>query len=180
MPLACLPVQIAGRNRIMRKMAMDAIRNDPAWNNGEYTAQPPGLKTSLDMLLIMGSSPLQMQEHFPTRDQADAYLEKFISTRFADTDANDFLYQFNSSRNYDPSAKLATISVPVMAINSADDFINPPELNIMPEAIKKVPRGKFILLPITDQTRGHGTHTLPAIWQGYLAELLKESEPATH
>jgi homoserine O-acetyltransferase/O-succinyltransferase len=180
MPLACLPVQIAGRNRIMRKMAMDAIRNDPAWNNGEYTAQPPGLKTSLDMLLIMGSSPLQMQEHFPTRDQADAYLEKFISTRFADTDANDFLSQFNSSRNYDPSAKLATISVPVMAINSADDFVNPPELNIMPEAIKKVPRGKFILLPITEQTHGHGTHTLPAIWQGYLAEILKETEPTAH
>src|SRR5271154_4409928 len=128
MPLACLPVQIAGRNRMARKMAMDAIRNDPAWNNGDYTAQPPGLKTALDMLLIMGSSPLQMQEHFPTRDEADAYLDNFIRTRFADTDANDFLYQFNSSRNYDPSAKLATITVPVMAINSADDFINPPEL----------------------------------------------------
>jgi homoserine O-acetyltransferase/O-succinyltransferase len=179
MPLACLPVQIAGRNRMMRKMAMDAIRDDPAWNNGEYTAQPPGLKTSLDMLLIMGSSPLQMQKNYPTRDQADTYLENFVRTRFAHTDANDFLYQFNSSRNYDPLAKLATVTVPVMAINSADDFINPPELNIMPEAIKKVPRGKFVLLPITDQTRGHGTHTLPAIWQGYLAELLKESEPAT-
>jgi len=179
MPLACLPVQIAGRNRMARKMAMDAIRNDPAWNNGDYTAQPPGLKTALDMLLIMGSSPLQMQEHFPTRDEADAYLDNFIRTRFADTDANDFLYQFNSSRNYDPSAKLATITVPVMAINSADDFINPPELNIMPEAIKKVPRGRFVLLPTTEQTRGHGTHTLPAIWQDYLVELLQESEPGS-
>jgi homoserine O-acetyltransferase/O-succinyltransferase len=159
-------------------MAMDAIRNDPAWNNGDYGAQPPGLKTALDMLLIMGSSPLQMQKIYPTRDQADAYLENFIRTRFAETDANDFLYQFNSSRNYDPFAKLSTVTVPVVAINSADDFINPPELNIMPDAIEKVPKGKFVLLPITDQTRGHGTHTLPAIWQGYLAELLKKSEPA--
>jgi homoserine O-acetyltransferase len=129
------------------------------------------------MLLIMGSSPLQMQEHYPTRDQADAYLDNFIRAQFAHTDANDFLYQFNSSRNYDPSAKLSIITVPVMAINSADDFINPPELNIMPEAIKKVPHGKFVLLPITEQTRGHGTHTLPAVWQAYLADLLKESEP---
>ena len=178
MPLACLPVQIAGRNRMVRKMAMDAIRNDPAWNNGDYTAQPPGLKTSLDMLVIMGSSPLQMQEHYPTRDQADVYLDNFIRTHSADTDANDFLYQFNSSRNYDPSAKLSTITVPVMAINSTDDFINPPELNIMPKAIKKVPHGQFVLLPITEQTHGHGTHTIPAIWQAYLAELLTESEPA--
>jgi len=179
MPLACLPVQIAGRNRMVRKMAMDAIRNDPAWDNGDYKTQPPGLKTSLEILLIMASSPLQMQEHYPTRDQADPFLESFIRTHFAETDANDFLYQFNSSRNYDPSAKLATITVPVMAINSADDFINPPELNIMPGAIKKVPRGRFVLLPITEQTRGHGTHTLPAIWQGYLAELLKESDPGS-
>ena len=177
MPLACLPVQIAGRNRMVRKMEIDAITDDPAWNHGEYTAQPPGLKTSLELVLIMGSSPLQMQEHYPTREQADEYLANRLKRDFERTDANDFLYQFNSSRNYDPSAKLSQITVPVMAINSADDFINPPELNIMPDAIKKVPRGKFILLPITEQTRGHGTHTIPAIWKDYLAELLQESEP---
>jgi homoserine O-acetyltransferase len=175
MPLACLPVQIAGRNRMMRKMAMDGITDDPAWKNGDYTTQPPGLRTALEMLLIMGSSPLQMQEHEPTRDQADAYLDNFLKSHFVTTDANDFLYAFNSSRNYDPSAKLGTITVPVMAINSADDFINPPELNIMPEMIKRVPRGKYVLLPITEQTRGHGTHTMAAIWQTYLAELLQES-----
>ncbi len=177
MPLACLPVQIAGRNRMMRKMAMDAIRQDPAWDNGEYKAPPPGLKTSLDVLLIMGSSPLQMQKQYPTRDAADAFLDNFLRTRFASTDANDFLYAFDASRNYDPSAKLGTITVPVMAINSADDFINPPELGIMEKEIKLVPKGKYVLLPITDETRGHGTHTLPAIWQGYLEELLKESQP---
>ena len=175
MPLACLPVPIAGRNRMMRKMAMDAITADPAWRHGEYKSQPPGLKTSLEMLLIMGSSPLQMQEHYPTRDAADAYLGKYLEDRMVGTDANDFMYQFNASRNYDPSAKLSTIRVPVMAINSADDFINPPELDIMPSKIRQVPRGKFILLPISDQTRGHGTHTHAAIWQSYLAELLQSS-----
>jgi homoserine O-acetyltransferase len=175
MPLACLPVQIAGRNRMMRKMAMDAITDDPAWNHGDYTAQPPGLRTSLEMLLIMGSSPLQMQEHYGTRDAADAYLKSFLESHAKTTDANDFLYQFNSSRNYDPSANLEKIQVPVMAVNSADDFINPPELDIMPKMIKRVPRGKFVLLPITEETRGHGTHTRAAIWQGYLAELLRES-----
>jgi homoserine O-acetyltransferase len=175
MPLACLPVQIAGRNRMMRKMAMDAITDDPEWKDGDYTVQPPGLRTALEMLLIMGSSPLQMQEHEPTRDEADTYLKKFLDQHFATTDANDFLYAFNSSRNYDPSAKLETIQVPVMAVNSADDFINPPELNIMPGMIKRVPKGKFVLLPITEETRGHGTHTRAAIWQSYLAELLQES-----
>ncbi len=175
MPLACLPVQIAGRNRMMRKMAMDAITGDPAWNHGDYTTQPPGLRTLLEMMLIMVSSPLQMQEHEPTRDEADAYVADFLRTHLAAADANDFLYAFNASRNYDPSAKLETITVPVMAINSADDFVNPPELNIMPKMIKRVQKGSFVLLPITEQTRGHGTHTMAAIWQEYLAALLEES-----
>jgi homoserine O-acetyltransferase/O-succinyltransferase len=175
MPLACMPVQLAGRNRMMRKMAMDGIMDDPAWKGGDYTTQPPGLRTALEMLLIMTSSPLQMQEHEQTRDEADAYLEKFLQMHLAATDANDFLYAFNSSRNYDPSAKLETIKVPVMAVNSADDFVNPPELNIMPGMIQRVPRGKYVLLPITEQTRGHGTHTMAAIWQEYLGELLRES-----
>jgi homoserine O-acetyltransferase len=177
MPLACLLVQIAGRNRMMRKMAMDAIRQDPAWDNGEYKSPPAGLKTALDVLLIMGSSPLQMQKQYPTRDAADAYLDSFIRTRFASTDANDFLYAFDASCNYDPSPNLEKIRVPVMAINSADDLINPPELGIMEVQIKRVPKGKYVLLPITDQTRGHGTHTLPAIWKSYLEELLSESQP---
>ena len=177
MPLACLPVQIAGRNRMVRKMEMDAIRDDPAWNHGDYKQTPPGVRTAVEAGIVTGSSPLVMQRAFPTRDKTDAYLEKAIRERFAAIDANDYLYQVNSSRNYDPSAKLSTIHVPVMAINSADDFTNPPELNIMPEKIKLVPRGKFVLLPITSQTRGHGTHSLPTIWQGYLAELLGKSEP---
>lgn len=175
MPLACLPAQIAGRNRMMRKMIMDAIRDDPGWNHGDYPTQPAGMKTVMDVFLFMVSSPLQMQKNFPTRDAADDFLEKFIQSRSAAMDANDTLYAFDASRNYDPSPKLDRIKVPVMFVNSADDQINPPELGIAEREIKKVKKGKFVLLPITDQTRGHGTHTLPAVWKQYLQELLEES-----
>jgi homoserine O-acetyltransferase len=157
-------------------MAMDAIRSDPEWMQGEYKTQPRGLKTAIDLLMLMGSSALQWQKLYPTREAADTFLEKTQSAYMSSLDANDFLYQFNSSRNYDPSKGLESITVPVMAINSADDYINPPELNIMPQEIKRLPKGKFVLLPITDETRGHGTHSLPAIWSPYLEELLRESE----
>jgi homoserine O-acetyltransferase len=177
MPLACMPVAIAGRNRVARKMAIDAIRSDPEWMDGEYKAQPRGLKTAIDMLMLMGSSALQIQKLYPTREAADEYLEKTQAAYMKTLDANDFLYQFDSSRNYDPSKDLEKIRVPVMAINSADDFINPPELGIVPREIKRVSKGKFVVLPITDETRGHGTHSLPAIWSSYLAELLEESQP---
>ena len=176
MPLACLPVQIAGRNRMMRKMIMDSIRNDPEWMGGDYKQQPAGLRAALDIFLIMASSPLQLQKAYPTRDQADAYLEQFLRTRLTAMDANDTLYAFAASRNYDPSSKLDQIKAPVMFVNSRDDLINPPELGIAEEQIKKVKKGRFILLPITDQTRGHGTHSVPAVWKQYLAELLTESD----
>jgi homoserine O-acetyltransferase len=177
LPLACEPVQIAGRNRMMRKMAMDTIRSDPEWKNGEYTAQPRGLQTALDVLLIMGSSPLQMQNNYPTRDAAGKYLDEWMAARMAATDANDLFYQLDSSRNYDPSSQLDKVQARVTWINSADDFVNPPELGIPEREIRKVKNGRFILLPISDQTRGHGTHTLPAVWQQYLAELLQASAP---
>ena len=177
MPLACMPVQIAGRNRMVRKMAMDAITGDPGWMQGEYKVQPLGLKTAIDILVIQGSSPLQMQKLYPTRDAADAELAKVVDEDFKSIDANDLLYQYNSSRNYDPSENLEKIAVPVMAVNSADDFVNPPELGIMAKQIKRLPKGKFVLLPITDATRGHGTHTLASVWRQYLDELLHESQP---
>ena len=177
MPLACLPVQIAGRNRMMRTMIMDAIRSDPEWMNGEYKQTPRGMRTVFDIFLIMTSSPLQMQKEYPTREQADAYYEHFMQTRMASTDPNDLLYAFDASRNYDPASKLDQIKAPVMFINSADDLINPPELGIAEQQIKKVKRGRFVLLPISDQTRGHGTHSLPNVWKGYLAQLLSESQP---
>ncbi len=176
MPLASNPVQIAGRNRVIRKMIMDSITKDPEWKNGEYTKQPPGLVAALYGLMIMTSTPLQWQKQFPTRDAADQYLDNQIRSRLASTDANDMLYQYDSSRDYDPSPKLESIKAPLLAINSADDFVNPPELPMMEREIKRVKRGRFVLIPISDQTRGHGTHSLPAIWKNYLAELLQEAD----
>lgn len=176
MPLACLPVQIAGRNRMMRKMIMDSITSDPAWMNGEYKEPPRlGLQGALDMFLVMVSSPLQWQKDYPTRDKADAFVDHFIQTEIDKMDANDTLYAFDASRDYDPSPKLDQIKAQVMFVNSADDQINPPELGIAEREIKKVRNGRFVLLPISDQTRGHGTHTLAAVWKQYLAELLTES-----
>lgn len=175
MPLASLPVEIAGRNRMTRRMIMDAIRTDPEWNNGEYKQQPHGLAAALDILLMMGSSPLRMQKELPTREQADKFLEDFIASRMKTTDANDMIYYFDASRNYNPEPQLEKIIAPLTAVNSADDQINPPELKIMEKDIQQVKNGKFVLLPITDETRGHGTHTWPAIWGNHLEELLKRS-----
>jgi homoserine O-acetyltransferase/O-succinyltransferase len=176
MPMACLPVQIAGRNRLWRKMVMDAIRNDPDWKAGDYTAEPAqGLRTALDLLLIAGSAPLPNQKSMPTRQDADKYLDKYFKDRTPDLDANDLLYQVNASRNYDPSPNLEKIKVPVMWINSADDFINPPELGIAEREAKRLKNGRFLLIPASENTHGHGTHTWAALWKDHLAELLQRS-----
>jgi homoserine O-acetyltransferase len=175
MPMACLPVQIAGRNRVWRKMLMDAIREDPAWNRGDYKDEPKeGLRTAQDLLVIAGSAPLQMQKTLPTRDAADKYMEDSEQTA-ASLDANDLLYQVNASRNYDPSLRLEKITAPVMWINSADDFINPPELGIAEKESKRLKNGTFVLIPISEQTHGHGTHTWAIVWQSYLKQLLDRS-----
>ncbi len=176
MPLASLPVEIAGRNRMMRRMIMDAIRSDPAWAGGEYkTAPQQGLTSAINILLLMGSAPLPWQKQAPTRDAADRFLAERQRAYLDRTDANDMLYQFDASRDYNPSIALEKIRVPLVAVNSADDLINPPELGIMEREIKRVRHGRYVLLPTTDQTRGHGTHSLPVIWQQYLASLLKET-----
>jgi homoserine O-acetyltransferase len=178
MPLACLPVQIAGRNRMMRYMAIENIERDPAWKNGDYTTEPTeGLRTANEMLLIMGSAPLVMQTNEPTRPQAEAYVDKVLARMTATTDANNFIYYVDASRNYDPSQHLDRIKVPVLWINSADDFINPPELGIAEKMVHAMPNAKFVLIPISEKTHGHGTHTQAALWQNYLVDLLKESEP---
>jgi homoserine O-acetyltransferase len=176
MPLASNPAAIAGRNRIWRYMAIDAIRNDPDWMGGEYKTQPMrGLTTAEDLLLLAGSAPLNWQAVAPTREAAEKfYLDRFRPA-VARLDANDLIYQLDASREYDPSPKLDWIKAPLIAINSADDFINPPELGIIEKEIKRVKHGRFIMIPISDQTRGHGTHTIAKIWQEYLKELLEES-----
>ena len=177
-PFACLPVQIAGRNRMMRYMAIQDIKLDPAWQNGEYKTEPQdGLRGANEVLLVMGSAPLVAQKQAPTREKAEEYVDSYLARTMAHTDANDMIYYLNASRNYDPSPKLATIQAPVLWINSADDFINPPELGIAEKMVKQVPHGRFILIPISDQTRGHGTHTAAAVWRDYLAQLMKQTEP---
>jgi homoserine O-acetyltransferase len=177
-PFACLPVQIAGRNRMMRYMAIQAVKLDPAWMNGEYKSEPvEGLRTANEMSLIMGSSPLLMQKLAPTRDDSEKYVDAYLKRVMASTDANDMIYYWNASRNYDPSPKLEQITAPVLWINSADDYINPPELGIAEKMVKRIPNARFILLPISDATRGHGTHTAAAIWKDYLAEFMRSTEP---
>ena len=171
-PLACAPTQIAGRNRMIRTMITDNIRSGPGWHGGEYASPPSGLRPALGYLFLMTSAPLVQHQQAPTRDVADSLIRRYVEQRFRSTDANDMLYQFESSRDYDPSAHLDHITAPVLAINSADDFVNPPELGIVERLIPRVPKATFVLLPISDKTRGHGTHSLPAVWGGYLREFL--------
>jgi homoserine O-acetyltransferase len=176
-PFACLPIQIAGRNRMMRYMAIQAIKQDPAWQDGEYKSEPTqGLRTANEMLLIMGSSPLQMQKQAPTRDAAEAYVDRYIARTLAATDANNLIYYTNASRNYDPRPRLDQIKTPVLWINSADDYINPPELGIAEREVKRMPNARFIMIPISDATRGHGTHTVAAVWKDYLADFMRSTE----
>jgi len=174
--LACLPVQIAGRNRVLRKLAADSIRGDPAWKGGDYASPPlAGLRGALEVLFFMTSAPLPLQSQAPTREAADKFEEEWMARRLASTDANDFLYAFEASRDYDPSPGLEKIEAALTAVNSADDEVNPPELGILEREIKRVKRGKAVVLPIGTETRGHGTHTNAAAWKEHLAQLLERS-----
>lgn len=176
LPLAATPVQIAGRNRMTRRMILDGIRHDPAWLGGNYVAQPPGLKTAVYALLFMVSSPLHWQTLAPTLPEADALFDQLVADYLSRLDANDMLYQFDASRTYNPQPHLEQIVAPLLAINSADDQVNPPELGLVEGEIGRVKNGRFVLLPTTPATRGHATHSWPAIWQQHLAELLAATE----
>jgi len=177
MPLASLPTQIAGRNRVWRRTIIDAIRHDPQWAGGDYAAQPPSLRTAAQVLYFMGSNPLLRQEESPTLAKADANLDRFVDAYVKTADANDVLYAVEASWDYDPGPGLGRIRAPLLAVNSADDLINPPELGILEREIRRVPGGRAVLLPLSPQTRGHGSHTLAALWSRDLAGLLKQSEP---
>jgi homoserine O-acetyltransferase len=175
MPLASLPTQISGRNRIWRRIIIDAIRNDPAWNNGEYKTQPPSLRTAAEVSMFMGSNSVQRYKTAPTIAKADKAIDDYLAERLRTMDANDELYALESSRDYDPGPALESITAPLLAINSADDLINPPELEILEREIKRVKHGRAIVIPLSDQTRGHGSHTIAVLWEKYLAELLKKT-----
>ncbi len=178
LPLASLPTQISGRNRVWRKTVIDSIRNDPAWNGGDYDKQPPSLRTANELIFFMGSNPILRQEQMPTLAKSDEVLETAMTTALATTDANDVLYQVSASWDYDPAPGLEKIRVPLLAINSADDLINPPELGILEREIKRVPQGQAIVLPLSAETRGHGTHTIARLWKAELERLLARSEAA--
>lgn len=177
MPLASLPTQISGRNRAWRRIIVDAIRHDPQWQGGDYQAQPQALSVAAGMLYFMSSNPVQRQREAPTLSAADQALDTFVANALKGMDANNVLYAVEASRDYDPAPGLGRIQAPLLAVNSADDLINPPELGILEREIKKVKRGRAVVLPLSDRTRGHGTHTLAAVWKNYLAELLSESKP---
>jgi homoserine O-acetyltransferase/O-succinyltransferase len=175
MPLASLPTQISGRNRGWRRIVIDAIRNDPAWNGGEYKTQPPSLHTAAQMLWFMSSNPVLRQKEAPALAKTDEILNKFVEQIVKADDANDVLYAVEASHDYDPGPNLEKISAPLLAINSADDLINPPELGILEREIKRVPHGRAVVIPMSDKTRGHGSHTIASLWKDELLELLKET-----
>jgi homoserine O-acetyltransferase/O-succinyltransferase len=176
LPLASLPTQISGRNRFWRKLVSDAIRNDPEWKEGEYTTQPQSLRLAAEMLAFMSSNPTQRQREAPTLEKADQFLDDFVARSMKNMDANNVLYAIESSRDYDPGPGLEKIRAPLLAINFADDLINPPELGILEREIKRVPHGRAIVIPESDRTRGHGTHTLALVWKQYLVEFLSETQ----
>lgn len=176
MPLASLPTQISGRNRVWRHTAIDAIRNDPAWAGGDYKSEPPSLRTAIALIWLVGSNPVLRQKEAPTLADADRVIDAYVEAQEKTTDANDLLYQLESSRDYDPGPALEKIQAPLLAVNSADDLVNPPELGILEREIKRVPHGRAIVIPFSDRTRGHGSHTVAALWKDQLAELLKSPE----
>lgn len=177
MPMACLPVQIAGLNRVWRKAAMESIKADPAWRGGDYDQQPVlGLRGAVNLMIVAGSAPPAWQQQAPTRDAADAFFEDRFAKDLPTRDANDMLYQLAASGDYDPSADLEKITAPMTWVNSSDDFINPPSLGIAEPAAKRLKNGKFILIQATPETRGHGTHTWARFWKKDLVELLARSE----
>jgi homoserine O-acetyltransferase len=176
MPLASLPTQISGRNRVWRRTVIDAIRNDPAWKDGEYATEPPSLRTAVEMLWLMGSNPVLRQAEAPTLAQADQVIETYVEENLKTQDANDVLYAVSASLDYDPGPGLEKIQAPLVAVNSADDLINPPELGILEREIRRVPHGRALVIPYSERTRGHGSHTVAALWKDQLVELLKSSE----
>jgi homoserine O-acetyltransferase len=175
MPLASLPAQVAGRNRGWRLLGIEAIRNDPEWHGGDYQKQPAAFKTVAGMLWFVSSNPVVRQHQAPTLAQADQALDAYVADFVKTNDANDIMYALDASHDYDPGPLLEKIQVPLLAVNSADDLINPPELGILEREIKRVPHGRAVVIPLSDRTAGHQTHSLPAIWKGELERLLRES-----
>jgi homoserine O-acetyltransferase/O-succinyltransferase len=176
MPLASLPTQVAGRNRVWRRLIIDAIRNDPDWQGGDYRSEPPALRTALEMIWLVGSNPALRQKEAPTLAEADRVIDHYVEEGLKTQDANDILYAVAASQDYDPGPALEKIEAPLLAVNSADDLINPPELGVLEREITRVPHGRAVVVPFSEHTHGHGSHTYAVLWKGYLEELLKSPE----
>jgi homoserine O-acetyltransferase len=179
-PMASQPTEMSSRNWMLRRLIIDTIRNDPEWKNGDYTTQPPSLRTAAEMLWLVGSNPILRQRRAPTVAAADKEIDDYVANYMRTGDANDILYALESSRDYDPGPNLEKIQAPLFAVNSADDLVNPPELGILEKEITRVPHGKAVVIPLSDRTVGHGTHTVAAVWKEYLEQLLKETERKEH
>ena len=175
MPLASVPIAMSGRNRAWRVTIMNAIRNDPGYLNGDYQKQPEALKTGAAMLWLVSSNPIQRQREAPTLVQADREIEDYVVDYMKTGDANDLVYQLDASHDYDPGPGLEKIRAPLLAVNSADDLVNPPELGVLEHEIKRVPHGRALVIPLSDRTRGHQTHSLPVLWKADLDKLLQDS-----
>jgi len=174
-PFACLPVEIAGQNRMWRTLSIDAIKADPLWNGGNYAAPPAaGLRTAASLTMIAGANPYALQAQYPTRAAAEKYKDEAFARTNGRNDANDVIYQLDSSRTYNPWPNLEKIKVPMLWINSADDFINPPAYGITEKAAARLPTAKFILIAASPETKGHGTHTWAKFWKDDLAKLMAQ------
>jgi homoserine O-acetyltransferase len=176
MPLASLPAQVSGRNRVWRRLIIDAVKNDPDWNGGQYQSEPPALRTAIQMLWLMSSNPVLRQQEAPTLARADQLIDAYVDSYLKLDDANDLMYAVAASYDYDPGPGLEKIEAPLLAVNSADDLINPPELKILEHEITRVPHGRAIVIPFSERTHGHGSHTYAVLWKAYLQELLKSPQ----
>jgi homoserine O-acetyltransferase len=177
MPMACLPVRIVGHNRMWRKAAVEGIKADPAWREGDYASQPvQGLRTAVSLLQVAGFAPLYLQKAYPTAPAADSYIIDRIAKDIPTRDANDLIYQLSASTDYDPSAGLERMTVPTTWVNSSDDFINPWDYGIAEKAAARLPNAKYVLIKATGETRGHGTHTWARFWKDELVDLLRRTD----
>ncbi|MGE5794743.1 MAG: alpha/beta fold hydrolase [Bacteroidota bacterium] len=179
-PMASLPTEMSGRNWMMRRLIIDSVRNDPEWMGGNYTKQPRSLQFASVFFAIGTNGGNQgLQKLAPTREKADQLLNQRLSAQFRG-DANDHLYQWDASRDYNASLGLERIQAVVLAINSADDERNPPELGFLDREIKRVKNGRVLLIPGSDETVGHGTTGRAKFWKRELAEVLQAAPRRAH
>ena len=176
-PMACQPTEMAGRNWMTRRMLIDSVRNDPDYQGGNYTVQPRAVQfaSAFFNVTTLGGS-LAYQKLAPGREAADKLVAQRMAAPFT-ADANDFVYQWDASRDYNPAPALERISAPLLAINSADDERNPPELGIMERELKRLKNGRLLLIPASDETRGHGTTGMARFWKAQLQAFMQTVPP---